>query len=385
MNTFMHENKMKAIINTHIVLADHIIYGGKILFDQKGIIDYGDIPIPPQAELIDAHGCYTGPGFVDIHCHGGGGYWFYDKPEEAARYFLAHGTTTILPALYVNLTLDGYLQAYEKIARAMCRGAGRIIKAIYMEGPYLNPKYGCDSKNNQWSGGIKRSDYRKLLEAADSLVKVWCIAPERKGIEEFVCEAAKDNVIFSVAHSEASPEQVFHFLPYGLKLQTHHTNATGVRSVIAGVREPGVDEAALLCDDIYIELICDSKAVHVRPHMLKLALKVKGKDKIILISDATEFGSAGDKNLNAAPDIRYDDDGNVAGSALTLNQACRNMMKHTGVGICDVFRFSSLNPASLLGLQHRIGRIEKGFESNLVIVDDMINIKHVFFRGEQVV
>lgn len=378
---------MKAIVNTKLVLIDRLVLDGVVLFDGERIVDFGDnrnVQIPKGTKIIDAGGDYTAPGFVDIHCHGGGGHWFHRDPEAAARHFLCHGETTVLPTLYINLTLDDYIRAFNTIAAAMKKGAGRIIYGVYMEGPYLNPKYGCDISHNRWTGEIDVKQSQKLLGAAGDLVKVWGIAPERMGIDRFVRDAKKEGVIFSAAHSEATPEQVYRFVPHGLKLQTHHMNATGICGGRAGVRTPGVDEAVWLCDDIYAELICDSLAIHVSPHMLKLAVKNKGKDKIILISDSTEFGFMPADDMKGASDLRFDQDGSLAGSALTLDAACRNMMMHTGAGICDVVRYASLNPAKLLGLDDRIGRIEKGYKANLVIMDDIMTVKQVFFEGEQV-
>jgi N-acetylglucosamine-6-phosphate deacetylase len=375
---------MKAIVNTKLILIDSIIWNGVVLFDEKGIIEYGNaekITIPEGTEIIDAGGNYTGPGFVDIHAHGGGGYWFHEYPEKAAYHFLKNGETTVLPALYFNLSLDEYLEGIAKVREAMQVGAGRIIGGIYMEGPYMNPKYGADQENNKWKGAIDKNQYMKLLEAGRDIIKVWCIAPEREGIEEFVSDAKGPGVIFSAAHSEAYPDDVFKFLPDGLKLETHFNDATGAVVKYPEVRGVGIDEAALLNDNIYIELICDSEGVHVDPYMLRLAVKVKGRDKIILISDSTEFDGPEPTTFKPAPDLKYDFDEGIAGSALTLNMACQNMMKHTGAGICDVFRYASLNPAILLGMEDRIGRIKKGAKANLIIVDDMINIKSVILDG----
>ena len=264
----------------------------------------------------------------------------------------------------------------DKIKAAM--GKTSNLTGIYMEGPYLNPSYGGDTKNSKWKGEVDRTVYMDLVERGRGLVKIWGVSPEKPGIAQFVEDAGEPGVIFAASHTEATPEQLYALLPYGLKLQTHHMNATGAVSELLGVKGAGVDEAVGLCDDIYAELIVDSQAVHVNKYNIRLALKYKGRDRIILISDATEFGSTGQSD---APDLRFDDNGDLCGSSLTLAQACRNMMKHTGSGICDVFRFGSLNPAKLLGLQNEMGSIAKGKKANLVITDDMINVDHVMFEG----
>jgi len=370
---------MKAIINTKIVLPDELIWDGVVLIDGDRIADFGeakDVKVPECAEIIDAGGKYTAPGFVDVHCHGGGGHWFYEEPEGAAQYYLENGTTTMLATLYNNLDKETLLSAMELIRPVV--GKNENLIGIHMEGPYLNPNYGGDTKNSKWKDEIRSEDYIELVEKGRDIVKVWSVSPEREGIEQFVLDAKGEGVLFAAAHTEATPEQLDKLLPHGLKIHTHHHNATGSVCELVGVKGAGVDEAAALNDDIYTELIVDSLAVHVNKYNLRMTLKYKPKHKVILISDATEFGSEGQAD---APDLRFDDNGDLCGSSLTVAQACRNMMKHTGSGICDVFRFGALNPATLLGMQFEIGSIGKGKRADLVIVDDMINVEHVFLKG----
>ncbi|MDR2049022.1 MAG: amidohydrolase family protein [Treponema sp.] len=380
---------MTAIINTKLVLTDALVWNGVILFDNGIITGFGPAettPVPEGCEVIDAGGLYTGPGFVDIHNHGGGGYWFHEEPEKAASHFLSHGETFILPALYFNLTKEQYLGAIARIKTAIGekRGAARAIGGIYMEGPYLNPGYGADRLSNPWQGAITKADYAPILEACRGIARIHCIAPERDGIEEYVKAAAAPGVVFSVAHSEAYPVCLEPLLRYGLKLITHFNDATGAVVRYPEVRGVGPDEFALLESGMYTELICDSQGVHVDPWMLRMVLRVKGKERIILITDSTEFAGPDPVSFKGAPDLKYDFDEGIAGSSLTMDAACRNMMAHTGAGICDVFRFAALNPATLLGLEYEIGAIRAGARANLVIVDDMIRVQKVFLDGEAV-
>ncbi len=380
---------MKAIVNANIVLEQSIIYDGVILIDDGRIIGFGEkgkTAIASEAEIIDAQSNYAAPGFVDVHTHAGDGVWFHDDAERAARAHLDHGTTSVFPALYFNLTQSQYLQAIKTLKKASKTGAGRVISGIYMEGPYLNPKYGCDADNNKWAKGIVAEQYQPLIDAAGRFAKVWCIAPERDGIERFVRDVREmdEDAILSVAHSEASPQQIYRFLRDGLKLATHHTNATGDLPKYPECRGVCVDEAVNFCDDIYAELICDSKGIHVDPFMLRLVLKIKGKSKIILISDACAFDGPVPDGYEGVTDIGFDDHGEIAGSRLTLDIACQNMMKHTGAGICDVFRYASLNPAKMLGIGD-IGSIRIGNKANIVFVDDKVNVKQVMLQGELII
>ena len=381
---------MKAIVNTKIILPDSIIWDGVILFNHGKIVEFGPedkISIPDNCEHINAGANYTGPGFVDIHTHGGGGYWFHEEPEQAAAHFLSHGETFILPAIYFNLTQAEYLTAIDRIRKAIegKKGAAGAIGGINMEGPYLNPAYGADKLYNPWKDPVNKEQYQPLLDAGRGFFKIHCIAPEREGIEAYVRDAAGPGTVFSVAHSEAYPELLEPLLRYGLKLITHFNDATGAVVRYPEVRGVGPDEFSLLNTNMYNEIICDSEGVHVDPWMLRMVLKIKGREKIILVSDSTEYNGPDPVTFKGAPDLKYDFDEQIAGSSLTLDAACRNMIKHTGAGICDVFHFSSLNPATLLGMEYEIGCIRKGARANFVIVDDMIRVKSVYLEGEKVI
>ncbi len=191
------------------------------------------------------------------------------------------------------------------------------------------------------------------------------------------------DAVLSVAHSEASPEQIEAMIPYGLRLGTHHTNATGTRQVYPECRGVCVDEAVNANREIYAELICDERGIHVDPYMLRLVRKIKGDDRILLISDSCVFDGPVPPGYDGVTDINFDFSGEIAGSKLTLNKACRNMMKHTGASLCDVFRFASYNPAALLSLHGR-GEIRKGNVADLVIVDAKMDVKTVFLAGGEI-
>lgn len=380
---------MKAIVNTKLIMEDSMIWDGALVYEGDRIVSCGwasDVEIPAHAQRIDAQGLYTAPGFVDVHNHGGDGAWFYLEPERASAFFLKHGQTTILPTLYFNLDYETTMQGVERIRNASRSGASRVIAGLYMEGPYMNTKYGSDNNNIKWKESIDPKEYVSLVDSIGDFVRVWCIAPERENIEQFMQYAhiVNPSAVFSIGHSVASPEQVLRLKKYGLRNETHHCNNGLVTGPARGTKGAGPDEVCLYDSDIYAELICDSKGIHVHPFMLQLVVRVKGTDRVILITDSCPFDGTAREGVAYSPDLGYDSQGHLAGSKLTMDQACRNMMKHTGYGLCHVVKFATINPARMAGLDHEVGSLEPGKKANLLLMDDMIHLHKVILEGEEI-
>lgn len=377
---------MLAIKNVTLVMKDHFIPDAYLILDEDIIKDFGEMrnfTIPEGLKVIDGEGLYLGPGFIDIHTHAGDNIFFQDDPEAACLAHLKHGTTSLMPALYFNLDAEGYVENIEFMKAASKKDACRNMIGIYMEGPYLNPKFGCERELNPWKGAVDKEKYAPIIEAAKDFARVWALAPERENILDFVIDVKKasPNAVFTVAHSEAAPEEIEAIIPYGLKIGTHHTNATGDRPKYPECRGVCVDETVNYNKDIFAELICDSRGIHVDPYMLRLVRRIKGDDRIILISDAYSCDGPIPPGYEGVDDINFDHAGEIAGSKLTLDIACRNMIKHTGASIVDVFKFASLNPAKALGLCDR-GEIAKGKKADLVFVDYKMGVHGVIKDGQ---
>ena len=136
---------------------------------------------------------------------------------------------------------------------------------------------------------------------------------------------------------------------------------------------------------MYTELICDKAGIHVEPYILRLTRKIKGDDKIILISDSTDSKGPVPKvgDYSESDDINFDFEGEISGTRFSLDNACRNMMVHTGASLCQVFKYASTNPAAMLGLSDR-GRVIRGARANLISVDHEFNVKAVYLNGEKI-
>ena len=377
---------MLAIIHAEIAMRDHLIPDGVLFIEGDRITGFGPMrttPVPAGCDVLDAGGLYLGPGLVDIHTHAANHVEFFQDPIPVAQHHFKNGTTTVLPTLYFNLDQQRMVDAFRLIKAAMKTLEGQSMAGFYVEGPYMNPKYGSNRRDCPWAGPIRREDYMPVLEAAGQDVFVWTVAPERENILQFVQDAKRINpkVNFAVGHSEATPQQIEALMPYGLRLGTHHTNATGTIVKYPECRGVCVDEAVSYNREIWAEIISDSRGIHVDPYMQRLVRKIKGDDRVVLISDCSAGTGEPLPGCEDVDDVLFDHTGEVDGSNLSLCRACRNFMVHTGASVVDAFRFASYNPTRAIGLTDR-GEIAPGKLADLILVDHRFEVKQVIFRGK---
>ena len=381
---------MKAIINTKLVMEEGIIWDGVVLYEDDKIVKVGkasEIEVPADAEVLDAQGKYTAPGLIDIHNHGGGDWLFAENPEYCSKFFLKHGVTTVLPTFYHNLDMETMLSSAEKIREVSKTGAGKIMDGLYMEGPFMNLS-GSYRNEIKWSGDVVAEDYVPLVEGLGDMVRIWAIDPNRNGIEAFMqyVLAKTPNVIFAHGHSRCTSEQIRALAHYGVKVRTHITDSGSSKGRAQGTRGAGGDEYCLNEPDMYAELICDETGIHIVPDLIKVLVRTKGVEKICLISDSmlarTNYKNNEEEGIWYGADLNYDSTGWLAGSRMTLENGVRNMMTHTGYGLCHAIRMATLNPAKLLGIDRRVGSLAAGKTANMIIIDDMVNIDKVILQGE---
>jgi len=377
-----------AIKNGRIATPIDIVSDGVILVKNSKIEAVGEkdkVTIPSDALAIDARGRIVTPGFIDVHVHGGGGSdvmdGSYDALNEMSTFEARHGTTGFLPTPFTD-SPERLLASVKAIETAMKRGtSGGEVLGIHLEGPYIN----IERKGGQPPEYIRKPDLeelRLLLEASNNNVKMITLAPEVNGGSEFVRRIIQYGVVASIGHSNATYDEALRAVDAGVSHACHAYNA--MREFHH--REPGVVGAVLSCDELTAELIADG--IHVHPAAMKILVKCKGTDRIILVTDAVvgtgmegRYKLGGRDVVITKKDSRFLD-GALAGSVLTMDSAVRNIMGLVGASLQDAVKMATVNPARRIGVYDRKGSLEAGKDADITIVDDQINVYMTMVMGK---
>ena len=376
---------MKIIVNARIVLPDRIFEKGILLFNEniKELLPYNHLKSYPQAEVIDGMGGYLTPGLINIHIHGFNGRDTmeanYEALDSISESLLKTGATGFLPTT-MSMDILSIQKALRNIIECKKWGLkGSQILGTNVEGPFINSKYkGAQAEEYIIEPNIEiLNDY---LEEA----KIITIAPETRKSEAFIRKMKEKGIIVSVGHSGATYEEILKAKEWGLSHSTHLFNAmTGLHH-----RKPGI-VGAVLTSNMTCELIADY--IHLHPAILKLVTMMKDLKDIVLITDSMEAGGLidGEYSLGGQKVIVKDgaarlENGSLAGSTLSMNRAVKNMLDATGLPINEIINMATANPARLLNIDHKMGKIEKNMQADLTLFDEQFNVKKVFIKGKQV-
>ena len=385
------------ITNAKIVFPDLVIedkvlvcLNGRI----KGIRDLSELEIKNSDIVIDAKQNYVSAGFVDIHTHGGGGHDFMDATVEAylgaAETHAKFGTTALLPTTLTSTTdeLMKTFAVYKQAVKENTKGAKFI--GLHLEGPYFaynqrgaqDPKYLRDPKPEE---------YNMILKASDDIVR-WSLAPELDGALDFGKVLFDNNILASIAHSDAIYEEVVEAYKAGFTHMTHLYSGMSSITRRNAFRYAGVVEAAYLIDDMTVEIIADG--VHLPKSLLQFVYKFKGSDKTALCTDSMRgagmpdgesiLGSRekGQKVIIEDGVAKLLDRTAFAGSVATTDRLVRTMINLAEVSLVESVKMMTLTPARIMNIDDRKGSIEVGKDADLVIFDENINILYTIIDGK---
>ena len=370
------------IINGKVILEDSIKELN--VFFEDGKITEVSNRVPTDETVIDAEGLCVAPGMIDVHTHGRNGsdtmYATFKDLNNISVSELNTGVTSFLPTTMTMPAVD--------IKKAIAAGydnkdkvEGAKILGMHLEGPFFSVKYkGAQPEECMIAPTIE--NYLSFAGEHSDFVKKISLAPEIEGALDLIKYLREQNVVVSMGHTDATYEEAVKGIEAGATSGTHTYNAmTPLKH-----RDPGVVGAVMLHDEVYAELILDG--IHVSFPAAKVLSKMKGADKLILITDSLEAAMLPDGTYELGNQKVYVKDGqarlksgNLAGSTANLNQCVRNAYKHLDLPLYEAIGYATKNPADHLGLKD-YGRIKEGCVADMILIDDDINIKRVILNGE---
>ncbi len=386
---------IQEIRGANLVLPTGIMENATLRFED-GIITYiGNGSLPTADRVLDADGGYVMAGFVDIHCHGGGGYDFMDAtPDgmlEISKHHLYHGTTTLFATTMTDTyeAIEAVLLRYRELYE---RGELLTLAGVHLEGPWLSPLQ-CGAQSSKKMAKPNAQMLRRLVEKYPFIKRVTA-APEVEGGMELGSVGAYLGLNMSMGHTDADFDTVDKARKNGYTALTHlYSGMTGVFRRNA-YRTAGAVEAGLYFDDLTVEVIADGK--HLPKGLLQLIYKCKGADKICLITDAMRGAGSPDgtetvlgRLADGVPCIIEDgvaklyDRQSFAGSVATTDRLLAVMHSLAEVELPEISKMLSATPARLMGLFDR-GSLEVGKRADIVILNKDLKIKNVIFKGETV-
>lgn len=384
--------------NARIVLPDSIL-DDHYLSVKNGVIESIGKGTPDRKQLnscttVDCGGQYLSPGFIDIHCHGGGGADFMDGHMEdiltAARAHLIHGTTGICPTTLTcsDEELFTFFESFRQ-AREVTEQMPHLL-GIHLEGPYFSPAQ-AGAQPPKYLVHPRPEHYHEILRRGQGNIVRWSAAPELPGALELGDELAGKGIKVSMGHSDAGFEDIVNAMEHGYSQITHFYSAMSTITRKRGRRVLGLIECGYLFDRLKVEIIADG--IHLPPELLKLILKCKNHDDICLVTDSMRGAGMPDgpsllgSKKNGVPVIIEDGIANMpdfssfAGSVATTDRLVRVMVQKAGLPVWEAVKMASLNPASFLGIQETYGSIQPGKSADLLIFDDDIRISSVYVSG----
>jgi N-acetylglucosamine-6-phosphate deacetylase len=366
------------ITNAKIITPERSIENGWLLARDGKIATIG-VQSPPDTEEIpvfDANGLTLLPGFIDIHVHGAVGADTMDADPESLRkmaaFFAKQGVIGFTPTTLTD-SHERTLAALQTIKSMMNTPyEGAAILGCHLEGPYLNLEK-SGAQNTQY---IRCADHAEATAYLDiGVIRLLAIAPEFEENHWLIRECVQRGITVSVAHTNATYQQMQNAIAMGINHATHTYNAmTGLHH-----REPGVLGAVMESTAVRCELIADN--IHVHPAAMNVLWRAKGKDKLVLITDSMQATGMpegvyklGHYDVTVANGSATIANGSLAGSIITMQKAVRNFMLATGESLENIWQVMSLNPARAIHLAHCKGSLEVGKDADMVLVNHAIDV-----------
>lgn len=373
------------IKNCNIIFLDRV-ENGSILIENGKIKEINPVN-PIYTDIIDAEGLYLSPGFINVHIHGAAGHdtmdGTYDAINEISKCIVQNGTTAFTPTT-MTVSVDAIRKSMSAIKKAKIKGTdGAIVLGAHLEGPFISgAAIGAQNPDFLQKPDIKT--YMKMVGDCEDAVVSITVAPEVDGAKELIKELTSRGVVCSIGHTKATYEEAIEGIECGCSHSTHLFNAM----TPFAHRDPGV-VGAIFDTNITTETITDG--IHISYPSLRVAYKQKTTDKVLLVTDSMMaccmpdgMYSLGGQDVIVSDGAARLKNGSLAGSILTLDKAIYNVHKNTELPLHEIVKMASFNGAKLCKVDNRKGLIKEGYDADLVLFDENINIKTTIVNGNVV-
>lgn len=338
---------------------------------------------PGEEGTLDLRGILVSPGLFDLHTQGAEGASTFDGASEAyevmSEALAKRGVTSFMATTYA------VPEMVRAAARATRRGLpGARCLGVYIETPFVSPK----RKGGILERFVEPPNLERLEEImswAEGALRLCVVAPELPGALEVIKALLGHGVRPALGHTDATYEEAVRGFEAGIRHVTHLFNA--MRGFLH--RDPGPVVAALERPDVSLEIICDG--IHLHPATVRLAVRAAGPERVVLITDASRAAGMpegvydyGGKRIYVKGGACRTEDGTLAGSAIFLNEAVRNVQRFAGISLGEALRMATLNPARTTGVEELLGRIAPGYLADIAAFDEGMRCRFCMVGGRVV-
>jgi len=373
--------------NTSIIIENGVI---------SAILSRSSIELSAFDRVIDAKGMYVSAGFIELHTHGVNGYDFMDaEPKgflKALRDYPHYGVTGVYPTT-MSAPFNDIETVLDSIsATDLSDNNGATFLGIHLEGPYFSPAQ-CGAQPASQLRVPSDGVYKRLIDKYDFISRIDA-APELDGAFEMAEILKGKNIVAGIAHTDAASQLTLRAIDAGYSIATHLYSGMSAVHRENGFRYGGTVEACLLNDNVYTEAICDG--IHLPAELLQLIYKVKGDDRMILVTDSNRGADLpegshcvlGNKDTGLEVIVSegvawIPDKTAFAGSIATYDRLIRTAVNLAGIPLPNAVKMATETPAKAMGLKNK-GSLDIGFDADITIFDENINIQLTIVGGNVV-